>query len=281
MGIEDLKRWHWIVLGGLLGGVLGYMNASLEPAETLRTVDQVRFERALREKPRQDNPIVKDLIIYPPRYSPATRKTVWLATFDWLQQTKNRGEYKYTSWAFLAEEPFKPTLNRSKTADSNLNIRDHVAALAQKPEYAHLSYNYAWWTEPRWIYAIWIGGTVLVVGGVWPTIINLLIGAGFGRKREKDPDYDLDRFKGEEAAKPIPATVLSETDQDKLAALEASLTASLQPSGAGSSEPGAAPSEPEIRKLAGGPAESTTSEKKEQKDYKGEFYPVVRKNEKK
>ena len=82
--------------------------------------------------------------------------------------------------------------------------------------------------------AIWGGGAVLLIGGVWPTLLSVMIGAGLGRpKSEKKDDYDLDRFSRsapEEAAKPSARTV-SADDQEKLRKLRETLERNLAAAG--------------------------------------------------
>src|SRR4051794_15435132 len=70
MGIENLKRWHWIVVGLALGLVLAYVQIaigidSLIAGGAHNSMGQQTFERALHEPPVREYPVVRDLRVYP------------------------------------------------------------------------------------------------------------------------------------------------------------------------------------------------------------------------
>lgn len=69
----------------------------------------------------------------------------------------------------------------------------------------------------------------MLIGGVWPSIVSLMVGAGLGfNKEDKGPDYDLDRFKGEEAKKPG-APQPTAADMQHLRDLESELEKARRP----------------------------------------------------
>src|SRR5207248_1549758 len=131
---------------------------------------------------------------------------------------------------------------------------------------------FAWWYLPWAIALLWGGGAVVLIGGIWPTALNLMIGAGLGRKKEKEPDYDLDRFKGgpEPAAAPSGRVAPTAADHQQLKALEESLQRNIAASAAHADQPTQATAGKEqpatVRKLDGGPVELTAEQRKEQED---------------
>jgi hypothetical protein len=84
-----------------------------------------------------------------------------------------------------------------------------------------VSYTDAWWrTYPA---ATWVGGSVLLIGVVWPTVINLL---AFGRLTRPREEKGIDLSKVKNPAAPAPAGPSAE-DLEHLHELEAELEAKL------------------------------------------------------
>ena len=53
-------------------------------------------------------------------------------------------------------------------------------------------FTYLWWYQPG---MMTVGGALaglILIGGVWPTVVRLLVGAGLAREPE-GPKYDLGR----------------------------------------------------------------------------------------
>jgi phage tail protein X len=143
-----------------------------------------------------------------------------------------------------------------------------------------IRFHYAWWEIPKYVYQIWMIGTFVLVGVIWPGLIQLLIKGGFGRAPADE--YDLSRFKGgapEPAAAPK-APVVTQSDMDRLRELEESMAATLKASGspAPAVVASAAPEPTVVKTLAGGPATAAPAPPQpgERESYDGgEFYPVA------
>jgi hypothetical protein len=147
---------------------------------------------------------------------------------------------------------------------------------------AALNYSYVALWEPRWAYLAWTAGSLVLIGGLWPTLIRLMIGAGFARA-EPDPAYDLSRFKGgnEKAAAKEQTSAVDEARVRELAEeLERKLSADASARQGSPQE--ALPELEPVRPLLLAPAEVPAGGEKppENKEYGGEYYPVVRKVEK-
>lgn len=150
-----------------------------------------------------------------------------------------------------------------------------AAAKAKQPE---IQYTYGWWTERRAMYAIGGVGGLVMIGGIWPTVLNLLLGAGFGRQKKPAEAYDLDRFKGETK----PAKVAVVATGEEMEAVEAQFDARLQElqtdmAGVKSNGEVGKPKEPAVKKLDSQPVETVVTKSAEgAKEFTGEFYPVAR-----
>lgn len=288
MRIEDLKRWHWIVIGAFIGLVLGYVFSNLEPTDPGRSLSTVDFQRAARQVSRnpatEGMPSLRNIVVYPPEQG-AYGKPVHRVHFDLLHfAAGDPTKWEYRPSHLKAEVPFV----RDGSNPENTVIDFLEAAKADNDK---LSYRLAWERQGGMMYAMSVGGGVLVIGGIWPTIINLMVGAGLGKRGEKKPDYDLNKFKmsAEEEAAMLGATTASKTvtqeDQDKLKSMVDDLERAIGPGRGGergAAVDGASHDEP-VRKLDGKPLETaaTTKVADDPKDYKGEYYPVARSTHKK
>jgi len=280
MGIENIKRWQWMILGVLVGLGFAFMNQASLPGNdnwSGRKVGQATFERLAKEKPVAGNPVVKSLRLFPAQVSPATGKRVVVVQFDQLIQTKDPQVWEYVPTRFEAVEPYVPTRGPRPAAD--LTVEQYVAEVAR--ENPALVSRYAWWTEPKWAYTVWGGGGLVVIGIIWPTVVNLLIGAGLGRPPKPKEKYDLSRFKSAPALAPKPVV----SDMGALEMLNASLEKELEAAGVLGNRPtdpdDSVAGEQVIKALNAGPLdappETKTDPGKPSEHFKGGvFYPVAR-----
>ena len=274
MGLEDLKRWHWVLIGLLLGAALGYARVWLgdarPPAERVY-VSQEWFEQELRKPPEsglEAFPRVKDIEV---RRDGGDNGGHVVSMQVLLRQDKHGLEWDYRGRVFRsAGAPYKPLIAAAGAPPGpDYTVLDYLRDVSRAD--ARVTFRYVWWDGPIATVALWTAGTVLVVGGVWPTVVSLLVGAGFGRAGTADSAYDLGRFKGET---PRPAT--------------ASVGVSgMGPDGSGAMGPDedlvttgppadTTPVAP-VRALDGlEPVAAAPQGQQEEKDYRGEFYPVAR-----
>jgi len=157
------------------------------------------------------------------------------------------------------------------------NFNKHIQGASAIP----ISIHYHWWESSKYGYEIWMIGTFLIVGVIWPTLLSVMLRYGLGKTTTEE--YDLSRFKGGPDSATMPKTSnarVTQSDMDKLRDLEASMAETLKTSAsttaASAIEKSPAPA-PAVKKLAGGPAETPQPKAAEgPKDYQGEFYPVVK-----
>ena len=77
MGIEDLRRWHWVIIGLMLGAALGSTRVFFGPdLDSPGSYSQPLFERKLRETLADGTPALRGLVVHPPGSGPFSRATV-------------------------------------------------------------------------------------------------------------------------------------------------------------------------------------------------------------
>ena len=277
MHVEDLKRWHWVVVALVVGLALSWVWSSVEWDETLPSIAQRDFEAGLTIPYPKDGHLA-NVTVMPPLEG--KHKVV----AERMRNTKTPGVMEMRPVAYMADAPYKAGQWRG-SGDEYKNVREFLATLKKDNPDLDIKYRYAWWRETWAIYVLWTGACLLLIGGVWPSVISLMVGAGLGfHKKEKGPEYDLDRFKGEpEAAKAAPAPTGPTQDQlDHLHQLEDELERRLEAERLGvpmpsDDEVASARAAAEVRKLDGGPLQPAAVDKPaEEHEYKGEFYPVDR-----
>jgi hypothetical protein len=220
-----------------------------------------------------------DLVVYPPVQTGA-HTTAYVANFLILSETaRGSGEWAYRPASVVAETPF--VFGREVPGVTAAPDETILAFLERiQADHPNVKYRYAWEREPWAVYTIWTGGSVLVMGLVWPSLISLAAGRGLGLKpyRPDEPAYDLERFAGgDEPAKPA-AKEMTEEDAQQLAAAEAALRKGLGPAGAAAAPATDGSTDQAIKKLEGKPLEplAIPGQDEEPKEYKGEYYPVAK-----
>lgn len=270
MHVQDLKRWHWAVIAIVVGLSLSYVWSNVEWDENLPTIGQRDFEAGLLIKMPQAGHL-ENVTVMPP-----TDHGMYKIVAEQVRNTKTPGVVDLRPVAFVAETPYKAGMWRGDN-ESYTNVMEYLGKMKQ--ENAEVSYKFAWYRKPAAIYALWTGASLLLIAGVWPSVVSLMVGAGLGfNKEEKGPDYDLDRFKGEAEKKDAKAQPTA-SDMQHLRELEDELEKKLAAQRAGMPIPEdeQVAASAAVRKLDGGPLEQANLDKPpEDHDYKGEFYPVDR-----
>jgi hypothetical protein len=175
--------------------------------------------------------------------------------------------------------PWNPAANHS--------VNDFLDAASKL--WRPIPYRYVWWQSPQYAMRIWMGGSFVVIGVIWPLLLRMMLLGGLGRPQTEE--YDLSRFKGgKEPQKQAKAkTGITAEDLAQMAAMEASLRASLGPMADAMGTPGtaAAPADAKagplpVKELVGGdvPKEVPKTEEEKAREYRGEFYPVAKPVEK-
>ncbi|HVT90844.1 MAG TPA: hypothetical protein VHD56_18465 [Tepidisphaeraceae bacterium] len=282
MGIENLNRFHWALLGVLLGVALGYSwSSNSDDVEGMVSSDQVSFERDVTQKDAASGlPLIKGVIIHPAEFSQADNCDVNLVTYKRLGRDLKSGKYGWIDKRIIAKIPFVPQLRGRMSPTPDLTVSKYLAELAKTNP--NVSYNDGWWLIPK--NAAIIGGSagLVLIGGIWPTLLGLMTGAGMAPKpkpKEKKKERSLWSYKSstpEVKAKAGP----SAADQAEVQAIADSYERNLAASATERTEaPVAQAATPEeIRKLQTAPLEATSSSSGETDEVElkdKEYYPVV------
>jgi hypothetical protein len=271
MHVQDLKRWHWIAISLVVGLALSYVWSSVEWDENLPTIGQRDFEDGLTV-PYPQARHLSNITVMPPQ------EGKYKIVAEQVRNTREAGVIDLRPVAYMADTPYKAGQYRGMDEQHDTVLKYLETAKASNAE---IKYKYAWYRETWAIYLLWCGASVLLIGGVWPSVVSLMVGAGLGfHKEDQGPDYDLNRFKHEEEAKKKGGTAAtaSAADLQHLHELEDELEKKLAAQRAGLPIPeDEQAAQAGVRKLDGGTLQSLAPDKPpEDHEYKGEFYPVDR-----
>lgn len=266
MDLISFKYWHWIVLGIIVGGLMGFAWTGFEPSMPRSgSVDDFKFRvgQVGEADATKGLPRITNIRILPGDTDPNGR-LVSPVTFERLGVDKE-GKAVYQAQSLYATAPF----DGNETIEQYLTKRK-VAFSNRAGPLKYLPVGYG------------VAAGVIGIGLIWPTMIRLLVGAGLAAPKPPKPektyatgeqDDGTDKPKkrfggfgfggGEKTADPFAAKPVvdatTDGDVDKL----------FQTTGKGAKEHVVA---------------QPVSEK-EKKDYGGEYYPVakavVKKDEKK
>ena len=298
MDLQDLKRWHWMVIG-LLAGTLWAMTqlfyGFLPDGETVGGTFEMML-MTTREAPAFvdfSNVYVTDLQIHPPIADdgPVVNGSTSSGKIQWVTGTMvSRGfrrdtrEWRTRSFRYKAAVPFVPTKRfdfiindwvpngRLKkvpgylkpTATDYPSIRNYFDELNRKYGSASMKYRYIWWQSRLAVMTLYPLGGLLLIGGVWPTIIALMVGAGLGAKA-KPETFDLSRYESGKTVDATKGVLVTEQDRQRLAEMNEELEKNLQVNAKPTGTVSASPTAPAIRKLEGDSTDvSKSSEQKPQ-----------------
>jgi hypothetical protein len=268
MGIDELKRWHWIVIGLVLGLGLAYARTGMEPEVGRNNIIEFLNDVSLRVDPKI-GPIVRSIVVHPPTEDFRGQR-LNLVTYQRLCRSRDGKRTEWRNEQFIAESPFR----------GFASVGEYLAAL--KKENPAISYRNAWWDRAPAQYAMWTGGSVLAIGILWPNVLFALMGAGYGPKRDPNAKKEsLFSYKSRPepqlaAAKPRVSAADEQKLRDMTDQLERNLAAVATHHG--DHAPAAAADPAGIRKLDGGPLEvapAQTAANDDEIEVKGEYYPVL------
>jgi hypothetical protein len=229
MRLERVQRWQWVVVSLVVGAALAYARRS-DPESLLARLgegvaDQRWFEEELlRKVPLADGstlPAFGRLTVYPMTvYERGQRKPVHVVAGMYLTEGRHRPgppvpttgpapAGRLRPYFYVAPAPFQSTGDRQtgRLPAAGATVTDYLNSLKSQG----VTYAYAWWADPRYAAAAWVGGSFLLIGVVWPTCVNLLAFGTLRRPREEKAE-SLWRVKASTPARakqPIAATVPS------------------------------------------------------------------------
>lgn len=275
MGIEHLNRWHWLIIGAIVGCLLGYSWASA--SETIDEVSSSRlyeFERDVIQQV-EGRPLVKGIVIHPPEWSGADQSQVNLVTYKRLARDR-QGNYWWIDKRTVAKIPYVPELKGRATVTPGMTIEGYLGELAKQHDF--IRFSNGWYLNPMNSMMLGSGAGIVVLGLIWPTLLGLMTGAGLGPKPKPKKDIPLWKVKST-PTKAAMAPVVSAADQARLDAVndayEQSLTEIAMTMPAAPVEEKKSPAE--VRKLNTTSVEEVkpiAGENPDDLEAKGEYYPA-------
>jgi hypothetical protein len=200
-------------------------------------------------------------------------------TLHEMQFGKGRDSSGKMVWEEKSASPFfhRSAIPYKAGGKTYPDVRAYLDGVARQSGGKGATYRVAWWERPAVAWALYPAAGVVLIGGVWPTLLNLMVGAGLGRKRDEEPGIDLSKYKSTATA-PTPKgkAELSDDERRQLdavaAAMEAELAAGATARAGGGGE---AKQEAAVRELEAAPlAAPVKDEEGKAKAYDGDFYPT-------
>jgi hypothetical protein len=182
MGLENLKLWHWMILGAIFGALLGWSKTNM-PQVSARSITQSDFERLARQNTLHDLPTLRDLVVHPDGGGG------YLVSGMQLYDLNNNGRTMgYDAFELDVPTPFVPTRGPKARKPTTF-----VEYLADTEEHPALEFKNQWWKGPRETVMMFAGGGVVLIGLVWPLAIQMMVAGGLAGRKPKET-FDLTRF---------------------------------------------------------------------------------------
>src|SRR4051812_34565621 len=148
MHVEDLKRWHWVVIAIGIGLALSYVWSSVEWDENLPTIGQPAFEAGLTTKAPAAGALGSVTGM-----PPGEGKYKVLA--EQYRNSIEPGKMDIRPVAYMADTPYKAGMWRDGNGESYPTVLDYLKqAKSQDPT---ISYKFAWYRETWAVYTLCTG----------------------------------------------------------------------------------------------------------------------------
>jgi hypothetical protein len=247
----------------------------LSDVEGVATADQAAFEQDLIQTHGED----KTPLIGKIRVHPADESDLRMVSSERLGRTKD-GRYGWKQKRVMTRMPYVPALGGRTNKAEYPSVVEYLAEMKQA--YAFIHYDSGWWLIPR--NAAIGGGAVgmVIVGGIWPTLLFLMSGAGFGRRynpKYKD-DRSLWRVRPSKTT-PVHRPQVTAEQMARVQAVADAYEQNLAPAGGHAHSASAAAATPsqEVRQLDARPLEEAkplpNPDADDEVEVKGEYYPVM------
>ena len=132
MGIEDLKRWHWIAIGVVLGIVLAGARMMVDPDETDSADTRISAETFVygvgHTTGGQANlPLFRNIVIYPPV------NDLDYVTGEQLMPIPGTRKYQYKPISFHGTRPFRAAGRNSRLVAGRAGPKCRIARMFNPP----------------------------------------------------------------------------------------------------------------------------------------------------
>jgi hypothetical protein len=202
VALARVGRWKWTLLALVVGPLAAWLWSRNPDALTASgySISQAQFESGLLrvvKHPESGKPIIgrdgeprrhfEDLTLYRTNHRDAYGRTIShlvtgrftngrVETYKDARGARTR-EIRWRDAFFPAPDPYRsltpPTQQQAPAATGTGSVRDYLERLhAQGVRYRH-----AWWREPRIATPLFTAVSLLLIAGLWPTLLSL---AAFG-----------------------------------------------------------------------------------------------------
>jgi hypothetical protein len=202
MTLADLKRWHWLVIGLLLGPLLAYCQVVRRQVNGYEgdSLHRPTFARYMRECNRPTGGS-QNIVVHP-----HPLKGGWHIVTG---QRYAADSDEVTTWWFEAQSPYLETSQPQQHQYADVMEFLQRAGADNSP----VPYRWAWWERSDLQVPLWLAGTVVFFGVLWPTVLNLLaFGSVFRPAEEKVDLSGVRNTPAPEPTTPVP-TDLSQVDR--------------------------------------------------------------------
>jgi len=185
MAIRNVKPWQWILVSLIIGAGFGYIQHL--PTSDWRsafgeTLSQQEFEEGLVRE-QSGLKWFRNLVVYPESVDQGKKSARLLIVageyFNGrLVEQNGRRVAIWNPRCFIAEGPYMPITPNARSKDTGTVI-DYLKSVKGA------SFAYAWWRDPAWAIGLWTAGSFVVIGLIWPTLINLIVFGSLSRPKEE------------------------------------------------------------------------------------------------
>ena len=193
MQIEKIRRWQWMLIALVVGGLLAAVRYTFDRDITISYPNsintQVAFERSLLLETAGRRHF-KDIKVYSVKLDGKPAHAVCGDYYHGRPEfsradivNPSRQAVWRDSW-FGAPVPYQPTLDLAQfnkpggpdyaaqyEALSNPTVVDFLNILKES---RNIDYTFAWWAEPKAATAIYMLTSLVLIGVVWPSLIYLI-----------------------------------------------------------------------------------------------------------
>jgi hypothetical protein len=278
MKLTNWRWWQWLILSLPVGIVIAYAFLQMEPADpTLPSVPFSHMRFRLERVTDTGQSILTRIRVSPPLVDGNGKKTQTVTYWE-RQRNRNTGQWDPVQrFITHADYPLTPGGNKS--------VMDFLAETKQR--IPTLDYRFQWWLVPANIWAVALGGSILVIGILWPMALKTMVKLGLAEPPDERMDLSAIRTTKNDVPDRVAASKVTAGDQQKLADLTAALeenVAGMATAGSGGSahRPHADAPVKDLKLTAEPLTPATASAAKEEdNEYGGEFYPVAKPHHKK
>lgn len=274
MGLNNWRWWHWLALSIVVGAGLGLAFTSIDLTDTsaMQSTSFVNMRNKIERRTDKGDSILTQIRVGPVRLDNKGQK-VQLVTYYERQHNRVTGSWDPVVQYWLATPvPLSP-----KSPRPDFGVLDYLKDRSQ--DIKTLDYKYQWWLEPRNIWIFTLGGSVLLVGLLWPLVIlKLLVKLGLAEPPSERMGSLAAVKITDDSSELSTGAVVTADDRQKLDDLNAELAANVAGMTVASSNGDRKHVEEPIRLLKGDNVVEVKpmEQDKDPEDFKGEFYPVAR-----